>query len=138
MEVDDEQIRRILHDTRTIAVVGISPREERDSHRVARYLQRVGYHIIPVNPRLTEVLGEPCYPDLASVPEEVDLVDVFRAPEEAPAISRDATRIGAETLWMQLGIVSDEAAGIAGSAGLQVVMDRCLKLEHQRLFGSPD
>ena len=135
MTVDDEQIRRILHETRTIAVVGISPREESDSHRVARYLQRVGYHIIPVNPRMTEVLGEPCYPDLASVPEEIDLVDVFRAPGEAPAISRDAVRIGAESLWLQLGVVSDEAATIAGGSGLQVVMDRCIKLEHQRLFG---
>lgn len=133
MSLDDAALGRILHGTRTIAIVGISDREERDSHRVARYLQRAGYRIVPVNPRLETVLGEPCYPDLASVPVAVDLVNVFRRAEAAPAIARAAAEAGARSLWMQLGVVSEEAAAIARGEGLQVVMDRCIKVEHQRL-----
>ncbi len=126
-------IERILKESETIAVVGLSPHPTRASHSVARYLQAQGYRIIPVNPTVEEVLGEKSYPDLASVPEEVDVVDIFRRPEHVPAIVEAAIAKGARAVWMQEGIVHEEAAARAREAGLMVVMDRCMYKEHRRL-----
>lgn len=130
---DEEVIQDLLRTTRTIAVVGLSPKRHRDSLRVARYLQRQGYRIIPVNPNADEVLGEKSYPSLQDVPEKVDLVDVFRRPEVVADVARDAVEIGADAIWMQIGVVNEEAARIASDAGLKVVMDRCLMVEHHRM-----
>lgn len=116
-----------------IAVVGLSDKPERDSHRVASYLQKEGYRIIPVNPALKEVLGEKCYPDLSSIPPEVklDVVDVFRRAEVVLPIVEEAIRRGnVKTIWMQEGVVNEEAASRARSAGLEVIMDKCIKKEH--------
>jgi len=124
----------LLRDCHVIAVVGLSPKADRPSFRVARYLQQAGFDIVPVNPGQSEILGRPCYPDLRSIPGPVDLVDVFRRAEETPPIARDAVAIGARGLWLQQGIVSEEAERIAREGGLAVVMDRCLMVEHQRLF----
>ncbi len=122
----------ILKDARTVAVVGLSPDPSRPSHVVASYLKRQGYRIIPVNPTVSEVLGERSYPDLRSVPEPVDVVDVFRRPEHVPAIVEEAIAIGAKAVWLQEGVVHEEAAQRARQAGLRVVMDRCMLKEHQR------
>lgn len=132
---DDETLRRILQEARTVAVVGLSADPERPSHQVASYLQRQGYRIIPVNPTIPEVLGEPSYPDLLSVPEPVDIVDIFRPARYVPEIVEQAIAKGAKVIWMQLGVIHFEAAQRAREAGLQVVMDRCMKIEHQRLIG---
>ena len=132
---DIPTLRRVLGETRTLAIVGLSADWFRPSHFAAKYMQEHGYRIIPVNPRYTEILGEKCYPDLASIPEKVDLVDVFRKSSECPQIAREAVKIGAKTLWMQIGVISDEAQQIAQAAGLTVVMDRCVKIEYARLFG---
>lgn len=134
--IDDAAIRRVLETADTIAVVGLSSKEDRPSFGVARYLQDRGYRIIPVNPRETEVLGERAYPTLADIPAEVriDVVDVFRRAEETPDVAREAVARGATTLWLQEGIVSEEARGIAEAAGLTVVMDRCTLKEHRRLI----
>ncbi|WP_457573123.1 CoA-binding protein [Desulfolithobacter sp.] len=129
-----ETIRRILKETKTIAVVGLSPKPSRPSHRVALYLQEAGYRIIPVNPGQEEILGQQCYPDLLSIPDKVDLVDIFRRPEDVLPIVEQAIEIGAHTIWMQQGIVNQEAAALAGKAGLTVIMDRCLKIDHNQ-FG---
>ena len=128
-------IEEVLANSKVIAVVGLSDRPERPSHGVARYLQRSGYRIIPVNPKLKgPVLGEEPYPDLDSVPEKVDLVDVFRRPIDVPPVVEAAIRIGAPAIWMQLGIVHEEAAQRAREAGLAVVMDRCTAIEHRLLL----
>ncbi len=129
-------IRRLLADARTIAIVGMSADRQKASAFVASYLQHQGYRIVPVNPRGGTVLGEPVYPDLASVPVPVDLVDVFRPPADAPEFARQAVAIGAKALWLQLRIVSLEAAELAARAGLDVVMDRCVKMEHGRFNGT--
>lgn len=132
---DMTTIEEILTDSKVIAIVGLSDRPERPSHGVARYLQESGYRIIPVNPKLTEpVLGETPYPDLGSVPEKVDLVDIFRRPIDVPPVVMEAIRIEAPAIWMQLGIVHEEAARRARSAGLKVVMDRCTAIEHRSLL----
>jgi len=128
-------LRRVLRDTRTLAVVGLSADWFRPSYFAAKYMQEHGYRVIPVNPKYDEILGEKCYPSLAAIPEPVDVVDVFRKPADAPAIAREAVAIGAKTLWLQIGVVSDEARQIAEVAGLTVVMDRCVKIEYARLFG---
>ena len=134
--VDDiAGLRRILARSRTLAVVGLSAQWYRPSYFAAKYMQDHGYRIIPVNPRYAEVLGERCYPDLRSIPEAVDIVDCFRKPAELPAIAEDAIAIGAKVLWMQLGIVSERAAARATGAGLDVVMNRCVKIEHARILG---
>ena len=125
----------ILRKYRTVAVVGVSSREERPSYRVARYLKEHGYRIIPVNPRETEVLGERCYPDLCSVPEPVEVVDVFRPPRYVPRVVAEAIFSGAKAIWMQEGIVHEAAARRARKAGLEVVMDRCMMMEHRKLTG---
>jgi len=129
----------VLADSKVIAVVGLSDSPERPSYGVARYLQQSGYRIIPVNPRLTgPVLGEAPYPDLDSVPAKVDLVDIFRRPIDVPPVVEAAIRIGAPAIWMQLGIVHKEAAQRACDAGLKVVMDRCMAIEHRFLSHERD
>lgn len=132
---DIATLRRVLAEARTIAVVGLSADWFRPSYFAAKYMQEHGYRIIPVNPKYTEILGERCYPDLRSVPDKIDMVDVFRAPDACPAIARDAVAIGASTLWLQLGVTNDEARRIAEAGGLTVIMDRCVKIEYARLFG---
>ena len=131
---EDETIGAVLANSRVIAIVGLSDRSDRSSHGVARYLQREGYRIIPVNPNLTgPVLGEHPYSSLDDVPERVDLVDIFRRPVDVPPVVDAAIRIGVPALWMQLGIVHDQAALLAKAAGIEVVMDRCTAIEHRRL-----
>jgi len=127
------QIDTILRSCRTIAVVGLSGRRFRPSYGVAEYMQKAGYRIIPVNPLESQVLGEKCYPDLDSVPDAVDIVDIFRRPEFVPEIVEAAIRKGAKVIWMQEGVVHEDAARRAMEAGLIVVMDRCILKDHQRL-----
>jgi predicted CoA-binding protein len=129
------EIRDILKSTRVIALVGLSDKPDRDSHRVAAYMQRAGYRIIPVNPAIQEVLGEKSYASLREVPERIDMVDVFRKPEAVPAIVEAAIAVGAKVVWMQEGIVHNEAADRARAAGLKVVMDRCVLREHAGMRG---
>ncbi len=129
------QLRRILKENHTIAVVGLSADWFRPSYFAAKYMQEHGFRIIPVNPKYDEILGEKCYPDLKSIPHKVDIVDVFRKPQDCVPIAREAVDIGARVLWMQIGVINDEAARIAAEAGLEVVMDRCVKIEYARLFG---
>ena len=136
MIVDDVSgLRRVLQRNRVIAVVGLSPNWNRPSHFAAKYMLEHGYTIIPVNPGATEILGQKCYPDLAAIPVPVDMVDVFRKPEDATPIAGEAIRIGARCLWLQLGVINQDAADMASAAGLDVVMDRCVKIEYARLFG---
>ena len=134
----DAEIDGILARTRTIAVVGISNKPDRDSYRVAEYLQRHGYRIVPVNPAVQEVLGARSYPDLGAIPPDVaiDVVDIFRKPEFIPAVVDGAIARGARVVWMQLGLAHNAAAEKARAAGLAVVMDRCLKVEHMRWAGA--
>lgn len=124
-------LAQILRESRTIAVIGLSPKAARPSHQVATYLLEAGYEVIPVNPGHDQILGLRAYPDLAAVPGPVDIVDIFRNPQEVPAIVDSAIAIGAKVVWMQLGIVHEQAAAKARAAGLTVVMDRCLKVDHQ-------
>lgn len=131
---DPATIEAILRESKTIAVVGLSPDPHRPSNGVARYLQAHGYRIVGVNPGETELLGEPCYPSLGAIPFAVDLVDVFRRSEFTPAIAEEAVKIGAQALWLQLGVVNLEAGATAERGGLRVVMDRCTEVEHARLF----
>ena len=126
-------IAEILKMARTIAVVGLSPKRYRPSYGVAEYLQKAGYRIIPVNPLETELLGEPCYPDLEAIPEAIDIVDIFRRSEFVPEIVEAAIRKGAKVIWMQEGVVHEDAARRAEAAGLEVVMDRCMLKDHRRM-----
>lgn len=135
ISTDRAATRALLQDTRTIAIVGLSPNPQRPSNEVARYLRAAGYTIIPVNPACDEVLGERCYASLREIPGPVDLVDVFRRAEDVMPIVEDAIAIGARALWLQLGVVAPEAALRAAGAGLKVVMDRCTKIEHAVLIG---
>ena len=135
MTDDIPTIRRILRDCHTIAVVGLSPEWHRPSHFVAKYLQVHGYRVIPVNPRCAEILGERCYPDLLEIPESVDMVDVFRRTDDVLPIARQAIEIKARCLWQQIGVQNIEADRLAREAGLDSVMNRCVKIEHARLFG---
>ena len=128
------EISQILKGFRTIAVVGLSPKENRPSNQVARYLVGAGYNVIPVNPGQEEILGRKCYPDLESIPEAVDIVDIFRRSEDIPPVVSSAIKIKAKVVWMQLGIVNDDAAADAKKAGLSVIMDRCIKIDHQNLI----
>ena len=128
-----KQIAEILRVCRTIAVVGLSAKRYRPSYGVAEYMQRAGYRIIPVNPHETEILGEKCYPDVESVPEPIDIVDIFRRSEYVPEIVEAAIRKGAKVVWMQEGVIHEEAARRAQEAGLEVVMDRCILKDHRRL-----
>ena len=135
-QVDDiAGLRAILTRSRVIAIVGLSANWYRPSYFAAKYMQEHGYRIVPVNPTYTEVLGEKCYPDVKSIPGPVDVVDCFRKADEMPALAREAVAKGAKVLWMQLGIHNDDAARIASEAGLDVVQDRCVKIEHARIMG---
>jgi len=133
-EISDEALRAFLGARPVIAVVGASKKPERPSHQVMSELIAVGYDVIPVHPAHSEVLGRKTYPTLAAIPGPVDLVDVFRRSEYTPEVARQAVAKGARMLWLQLGVVSEEARRIAEAGGLQVVMDRCLSVEHYRLF----
>ena len=135
MTDDIPGLRRILSECRTVAMVGLSANWYRPSYFAAKYLQEHGFRVIPVTPRYEEVLGEKCYPSLDAIPVPVDVVDCFRRAEEIPAIAEAAVAIGARVLWMQLGIRNEEAAARAEAAGLEVVQDRCMKIEYARLFG---
>ena len=135
MNDDIPTLRRILRDARTIAVVGLSAEWHRPSNFAAKYLQEHGYRVIPVNPRYEEVLGERCHPELGSIDEPVDIVDVFRRTEDVLPIARDAITIGARVLWQQIGVCNLEADRLVTAAGLDSVMNRCVKIEHGRLFG---
>ena len=132
---DIPTLRRILAENRVIAVVGLSADWFRPSYFAAKYMQEHGYRIIPVNPKYDEILGEKCYQTLREIPGRVDIVDCFRKTEDILPIARDAIAIGAKVLWQQLGVKSDAAAQLARAAGLDSVMDRCVKIEHARLFG---
>ena len=129
-----EKIRRILRNSKTIAVVGLSPKPHRPSHQVAQYLMTSGYTIIPVNPGHESLLGLPCYSNLREIPIPVDLVDIFRRPEMVMDIVEDAIAVGAKFIWMQEGIIQEEAAAKAEAAGLEVVMNRCTKIDHINLL----
>jgi hypothetical protein len=131
---DDEELKRIYAETKTIAVVGASGSEEKAAHTIPRYLQREGFRIIPVNPRGGEILGEKVHEKLADVTEPIDVVDVFRPSEETPGVAKEAVAAGAKVLWLQEGISSEEAERIATEGGLQVVMDRCMGATHHRLL----
>jgi len=136
MIVDDiASIRGLLKATRTIAVVGLSANWWRPSFFAAKYMRDHGYKIIPVNPAYTEVLGEKCYASLRDIPQSIDMVDCFRRSAEIDSLAEEAITIGAKSLWLQLGVINDNAAANAAAAGLTVVVDRCVKIEHGRLFG---
>jgi uncharacterized protein len=132
---DVSAVQRVLHTARTIAIVGLSNNPLRASYFVGYYLKRHGYQVIPVNPRETEILDERSYPSLRDVPVPVDVVNVFRAPSALPQIAHEAVQIGAGTLWCQFGVINEEGARIAADAGLTVIVDRCLKIEHARYAG---
>ena len=132
---DINELRRILRENKVIAVVGLSADWYRPSYFAAKYMLEHGYRVIPVNPKYKEILGQKCYPSLRDIPEKVDMVDVFRKPQDVMPIAEDAIAIGARVLWQQLGVRNEEAAARARAAGLDAVMDRCVKIEHGRLFG---
>ena len=133
--MDNTTIRRILAESKTVAIVGLSGNWYRPSYFAAKYLLDHGYQVIPVNPNYDEVLGQKCYPDLAAIPHKVDIVDLFQRSEDVPKFIQPAIDMGARVLWLQLGIVNEDAASKARCAGLEVVMDRCMKIEYARLFG---
>ncbi|MGH8678983.1 MAG: CoA-binding protein [Burkholderiales bacterium] len=132
---DINTLRRILRTSKTIAVVGLSANWYRPSYFAAKYMQDHGYRVIPVNPSYQEILGEKCYASLKDIPGKVDIVDCFRKSEDIPPIADEAIAIGAKVLWMQLGVMNEKAAEKARKAGLEVVQDHCVKIEHGRLFG---
>lgn len=133
---DDNEMKEILLSARTIAIVGVSSDPEKDSYWIASYLKEMGYRIIPVNPTAEEILGEKVYPSLSEIPDKVDIVQVFRKPEDVPPVVEEAIKIGAKVVWMQEGISHKEAAQQARAAGLQVVMDACMRVTHRRLIGT--
>lgn len=137
---DPANIRTILSESKTIAIVGLSPNDQRPSHFVGSYLNYEGYRVVPVNPRATEIFGQKAYPDLASIDLDatgpIDMVNVFRRPEECVEIAKQAVAIGAKFLWLQLRVINEEAARIAEEGGMTVIMDRCIKIEHGRYNGS--
>jgi predicted CoA-binding protein len=135
MADDIATLRRILRTSRTIAIVGLSAEWHRPSFFAAKYLQEHGYRVIPVNPRYDKILGERCHPTLATIEIPIDIVDVFRRSEDVMPIAEEAIAIGAKCLWQQIGVRNEAAAALAASAGLEVVMNRCVKIEHGRLFG---
>ncbi len=135
MPDDISNLRRILRTCRTIAVVGLSNEWHRPSYFAAKYMQQHGYRIVPVNPRYTEVLGERCYASLTDIPDPIDLVDVFRRTDDVLPIAQQSVQIGARCLWQQIGVVNLEADRLVQQAGMDSVMNRCVKIEHARLFG---
>jgi predicted CoA-binding protein len=132
---DDIELKQILTSIRTVASVGVSSNDEKPSYWIFNYLKEHGYRMIPVNPTATEILGQKVYPDLASIPEKVDVVQVFRKPEDVPPVVEQAIKIGAKIVWMQEEVINEEAAQKAEAAGLRVVMNRCMMKTHQRLLG---
>jgi predicted CoA-binding protein len=138
MIADPARLREILLSSRTIAIVGLSSNPEKDSNNIARYLKDQSYRIIPVNPTASEILGERSYPNLTSIPEPVDVVQIFRRSEDVPPIVDEAVAIGAKVVWMQEGIVNVAAAQTATDAGLSVVMDRCMRFDHRMLLQNPE
>ena len=132
---DTNTLRRILTDSNTVAVVGLSAKWHRPSFFVAKYLLDHGFTVVPVNPNYDEVLGQKCYPDLASIPQSVDIVDLFQRPQTAPGYARQAIEIGARVLWLQLSVTSEEARRIAEDGNLEFVENKCVKIEHGRIFG---
>lgn len=134
MLITDEELRQLLTESKTIAVVGASPKPWRDSGEISSFLKKKGYNVFPVNPRYKEVLGMKCYPDLKSIPEKIDIVDIFRNPNEIEPIIDEAIAIGAKAVWMQLGVVNETAAARAEQARLKVVMNRCIAVEHRALL----
>ncbi|MFZ3223443.1 MAG: CoA-binding protein [Rugosibacter sp.] len=130
-----QEITNLLTRSKVIAIVGLSPKPDRPSHEVAQFLLARGYDIIPVNPACVEILGRPCYPDLAAVPRAVDMVDVFRKSEDVLPIAQDAIRIGAKSLWLQLGVINPQATVLAEAAGLIAVENLCIKIEYMQRFG---
>ena len=133
--VNDDALRKILTDSRTIATVGFSNNPKKPGYYVPQYMMDKGYRVIPVNPSIQEILGQKAYPDLLSIPEPVDMVQIFRAPSEVPAVVEQAIQIGAKVIWMQIGAVNPQAAQRASDAGLAVVTDLCIMIEHKRLVG---
>lgn len=129
-----EKIKAILERYNTVAIVGLSPKPQRDSHKVAKYLKENHYRIVPVNPGQKEILGEKCFPNLKTIPFPIDLVDIFRKPEAIPPVVDNAIEIGAQVVWMQLGLAHNQAADKARKAGLQVVMNKCIKIEHMNML----
>ncbi len=132
----DSMLKEILQSAKTIASVGLSSNPNKESYRIASYLKAQGYRVIPVNPTASEIMGETSYPDLQSVPEKIDVVQVFRKPEDVPPVVEDAIKAGARVIWMQEGIVHEQAAERARQAGLQVVMDTCMRVAHRTLIGT--
>ena len=132
---DTNTLRRILTDSSTVAIVGLSAKWHRPSFFVAKYLLDHGFTVVPVNPNYDEVLGQKCYPDLASIPQSVDIVDLFQRPQTAPDYARQAIEIGARVLWLQLSVTSEEARRIAEDGNLEFVENKCVKIEHGRIFG---
>ena len=132
---NDKEMKEILSSIKTIASVGVSSNPEKDSYGVAAYLQEQGYQLIPVNPTAPEILGQKSYPDLESVPVKIDVVQVFRKLEDVPPVVEEAIKVGAKVVWMQEGIVNEEAAKRAREAGMRVVMDACMRATHRRLIG---
>lgn len=133
--MNDFELRKILRNAHTIASVGCSKDEDKPAHYVPAYLLEHGYEVIPVNPTATEILGQKCYPDLPSIGRAVDVVQIFRPSEDVPPIVQQAIQIGAKVIWMQQGIVNQDAARAASDAGLEVIMDHCMRVEHIRLLG---
>jgi len=131
---EDEEIKAILANSKTVAVVGLSPKPDRDSYRVAKYLMEHGYQIVPVHPKEAEILGQKAYASLKDIPFPVDVVDIFRKIEAIPAIVEEAIAMGAKVVWMQLGLAENQSAQKAREAGLKVVMNKCMKMEHSRYF----
>jgi len=131
----DQMMKDILLSARTIASVGLSSNPGKESYGIVHYLKSQGYRVIPVNPTADQILGEKSYPDLESIPEKIDVVQVFRKPEDVPPVVESAIKVGAKTVWMQEGIVNEEAAQKAREAGMQVVMDACMRATHRRLIG---
>lgn len=131
----DADLHALLESARVIAVVGHSDNPARTSYRIAAYLRRAGYTVYPVNPTVEAIDGQPCYPTLQAVPEPIDIVDAFRRSEFLPGVMEDAIAVGARAVWAQLGVIHPEAIKLADAAGLPLVMDRCIKVDHQRLLG---
>ncbi len=133
--MNDLMLKQILQTTRTIASVGVSSNPAKESYDIVNYLRDQHYRIFPVNPTADTILGEKAYPDLASIPEKIDVVQVFRRPEDVPPVVEQAIQIGAKVVWMQVGVINPEAAERAQAAGLHVVMNRCMRVDHRRLLG---
>ena len=133
MIIDDNKIEDILKNSKNIAIVGLSPKPHRDSYMVAYYMQEQGYRIFPVHPKAKEILGETVYPDLMHIPDPIDIVNVFRAPEKIVPVAEEAVRLNPKMFWMQLGIENNDAAHLLFDAGIMVVMNRCLKIEHMKM-----